>query len=267
MVVKHPCGICQKSVGVKHKAICCDICNRWIHIACNNLDRKTYSKLQESNKNWFCITCVKKEIPVASQSDNELKNIYSGRHITPFKSKDIESFTAKINNRINKNPEEVSKKSLYYDINEFNNLGTAKKTPQFSLMHLNISSLQYHFEELNDLLETSKTKFSVIGITESCLKKGVTPISNINLQNYKIEYTPTESEKGGTLLYISSDLNYKVRNDLKMYKSKELESVFIEIMTKSKEKNIVIGCIYKHPKLSIEEFNNQFLSSVLEKIS
>ena len=71
---------------------------------------------------------------------------------------------------------------------------------QFSLMHLNISSLQYHFEELNDLLETSKTKFSVIGITESRLKKGITPISNINLQNYKIEHTPTESEKGGSLL-------------------------------------------------------------------
>ena len=29
----------------------------------------------------------------------------------------------------------------------------------------------------------------------------------------------------------------------------------------------MIGCIYKHPKLSIEEFNNKFLSSVLEKIS
>ena len=70
MVVKHPCGICQKSVGVKHKAICCDICNRWIHTACNNLDRKTYSKLQESNKNWFCITCIKKEIPFASQIMN-----------------------------------------------------------------------------------------------------------------------------------------------------------------------------------------------------
>ena len=62
-------------------------------------------------------------------------------------------------------------------------------------MHLNISSLQYHFEELNDLLETSKTKFSVIGITESRLKKGVTPISNINLQNYKIEHTPTASKR------------------------------------------------------------------------
>ena len=103
-------------------------------------------------------------------------------------------------------------------------------------MHLNISSLQYHFEELDDLLNTSNTKFNVVGITESRNKKGIAPLSNVNLQNHKIEHTPTESEKGGSLLYISSDLNYKVRNDLQMYKSKELESVFIEIVNKGKKK-------------------------------
>ena len=93
-------------------------------------------------------------------------------------------------------------------MNEFNNLETTKT--QLSLMHLNISSLQYHFEELDDLLNTPKTKFNLVGITESRLKKGISPLSNINLQNYKIEHTLTESEKGGSLLYISSDLNYKV---------------------------------------------------------
>ena len=91
-------------------------------------------------------------------------------------------------------------------------------------------------------------------------------MTNINLQNYKIEHTPTESEKGGSLIYISSDLNYKVRNDLKLYKSKELESIFIEIMNK-KGKNTIIGCVYKHPKLPIEEFNHQYLAPTLEKIS
>ena len=150
-------------------------------------------------------------------------------------------------------------------MNEFNNLETTKT--QLSLMHLNISSLQYHFEELDDLLNTSKTKFNLVGITESRVKKGISPLSNINLQNYKIEHTLTESEKGGSLLYISSDLNYKVWNDLKMYKSKELKSVFIAIMNKGKEKNIIIGCIYKHFKLPIEEFHYQFLSPVLEKVS
>ena len=43
-----------------------------------------------------------------------------------------------------------------------------KKT--FSLMHLNISSLQYHLDELSDLIDKSEAKFSVIGITESRLK-------------------------------------------------------------------------------------------------
>ena len=73
-------------------------------------------------------------------------------------------------------------------------------------MHLNISSLQYHFEEPDDLLNTSKTKFHAVGITESCLKKGISPQSNINLQNYKIKHTPTESKKGGSLYYTSPQI-------------------------------------------------------------
>ena len=37
---------------------------------------------------------------------------------------------------------------------------------------------------------------------------------------------------GGALLYISNHLNYKPRKDLNqnMYKSKELESIFVEIV-------------------------------------
>ena len=65
-------------------------------------------------------------------------------------------------------------------------------------------------------------------------------------------------------LYISSDLNYKVRNDLKIYKAKELESVFVEIINKDK-KNYIIGCIYKHPKMLTHEFNDRVIP-ILEKI-
>ena len=83
----------------------------------------------------------------------------------------METFTTQINNRVADTAEDVSKQSLYYDMKEFNALNITKNKNQFSLMHLNISSLQYHFEELNDLLESSKTKFSIIGITESRLKK------------------------------------------------------------------------------------------------
>ena len=139
-----------------------------------------------------------------------------------------------------------------------------KKT--FSLIHLNISSLQYHLDKLSNRIDKSKTKFSIIGITENRLNKDIAPLKNIKLQNYNFQHTPAESNKGGSLLYISTDISYKTRNDLKMYKSKELESIFIEIINK-KGKNTIVGCIYKHPKLAIDEFNNHFLSPMPEKVS
>ena len=100
-------------------------------------------------------------------------------------------------------------KSLYYVINELidklnESRNAFKKT--FSLMYLNISFLQYHLDELSDLIDKSEAKFSIIGITESRLKKDIAPLNNINLHNYNIQHTPTESKKGGSLMYISADL-------------------------------------------------------------
>ena len=45
-MVKCPCGICQKDVPTKHKAICCDLCNKWTHIDCNSLNKTTYIQIQ-----------------------------------------------------------------------------------------------------------------------------------------------------------------------------------------------------------------------------
>ena len=89
-------------------------------------------------------------------------------------------------------------------MDEFNNLETTKT--QFSLMQLNISSLQHHFEELDDLLNTPKTKFHVVWIAENRLKKGISHLhcqtsifktikSNILQQSVKkvgLCYTPPQ---------------------------------------------------------------------------
>ena len=50
-----------------------------------------------------------------------------------------------------------------------------------------------------------------------------------------------------------------------MYKPKHLESVFTEICNKN-EKNIIIGCIYKHPSMDLHEFNEDYLDPLMEKI-
>ena len=91
-------------------------------------------------------------------------------------------------------------------------------------------------------------------------------ISNINITGYDFEYTYTEKEKGGTLIYVSQDLKYKNRKDLIISKSKELDSTFVEIINKNKKKHDS-GCIYKHPNMSISEFNSDFLVPLLNKIS
>ena len=43
---KFPCGVCSKPVANNHNALCCDSCDKWVHIKCNFFDKKTYPKLQ-----------------------------------------------------------------------------------------------------------------------------------------------------------------------------------------------------------------------------
>ena len=105
---------------------------------------------------------------------------------------------------------------------------------------MNIASLSYHFEELESLLSLLDTKFDIIGITETKLQVNDINRTNINLKNYSFEQTPTESNKGGSLLYISSKYNYKKRTDLNIYKSRDLESTFVELLN-PKAKNTIIG--------------------------
>ena len=62
-----------------------------------------------------------------------------------------------------------------------------------------------------------------------------------------------------------NDIIYKMRNDLKILKSKMLESIFIEIINPNK-KNLIVGCLYQHPCMEVYKFNNDFVSNLSEKL-
>ena len=66
------------------------------------------------------------------------------------------------------------------------------KTNSLKMLHLNISSLQYHFAELHTLLTTSEIQFDIIGISESRLKCIKYYTTNIDLPNYNIEHCGAE---------------------------------------------------------------------------
>ena len=125
-----------------------------------------------------------------------------------------------------------------------------------------------HFDELNALLGLLNLNFSVIGISETRFLKNSPPIFDFDIGGYTAVHTPTESSAGGALLYISNYLYYFPRSDLDdvLYKPKELESVFVEVSFSNKP-NCIVGCIYKHPGMSVNTFTAEFLSPFLQLVS
>ena len=138
-------------------------------------------------------------------------------------------------------------------------------TNNLSFFHLNISYLCFHTEELTTLTSEHDLAFDIIGISEGRLKLNKTPLNSVQIPGSNFEFTPTVCNNGGTALHIKNGLNYKLRNDIQIYKSKQLESTFIEI-TQDKE-NIVVGCIYRHPSMELGEFNSHYRTKLLEKLS
>ena len=160
--------------------------------------------------------------------------------------------------------EEILKKASnrFYTPDEFNTaLKSFNLASQLLCMHLNISSLSYHHLEVYNLPSNLKIKLNIIGISI-----GKQPITNISLPNYVYEHTPNESGKGGTLLYIDKSIKYKLRDDLHIYEKKMIESTLMEILNK-KQKNVIIGFVYNHPKHEVSDFMNNYIMPLLDKLS
>ena len=70
--------------------------------------------------------------------------------------------------------------------------------------------------------------FDVIAISESRIPKDTNLTTLLNLIQLNLNQVEPY------ILYINNKLSYKVRQDLCIYKSSELESTFIEIINKKK---------------------------------
>ena len=217
----------------------------------------------------FCLNCWKENMPFSQFTKQDLDKEKGNFGIFSEEAKQNCVSNKDLMDQLNKldTDDEIDNqakiKCKYISIEDINNLELKNKR---SILHLNISSLPYHIDELKTNLIQCKKPFDIIGITETRIKKGKTPYTDISLNGYNYESTPTESSAGGVLLYLSSDINYKCRNDLNIYKSKELESIFVETLFSNSE-NYIIGCIYKHPNMPISEYNESYLSPLLDKLS
>ena len=132
-------------------------------------------------------------------------------------------------------------------------------------MHLNIPSLSHLHLELYNLISDVKIKPKVTGISESRLQKRKQCITKISLPNSNYVYEHNPTSEVGKLLYLDKCLKYRLRKDLNICHKGMIESTFTEIINKD-EKNMVAGCIYKHPKQTIPYFLDKHLLPLLEKL-
>ena len=89
--------------------------------------------------------------------------------------------------------------------------------------------------------------------------------TNIDILGYNIEHKPAESSAGGSLMYLTQDLCYTVRQDLQFYCPNNLGFIFIGVTFPNKL-ILVLGSINKHPSIKHFKFNNDFMNNLLDKI-
>ena len=138
------------------------------------------------------------------------------------------------------------KDSQYFPPKEFSqNLNNFDKS-SFSMLHLNIRSLQKNFDSLLNLLMMLQFKFKVICITETWGSDNTMNHNLFELPQYKSIHEVSRAGKGGDIaVFLYESLTFNIRHDLSANNA-DIEALCAEIINK-KSKNILINTQYLQP--------------------
>ena len=287
------CPVCSKNLHSYQGRVECTTCSGWVHhgnkLKCSGLTETEFSEhINDVTKPFECDHCVNMKIAQANNSvfvrlpfpveceDNifgappEMKKRKPDvSSMSPSQLKKFVSEMEAIDDQLEKNDEEelltATVNSKYYNLRKFKSLKF--DSSKFALLHVNIASLNKHFEELQETLCRLGHSFDVIGISEYKISDGNPPSNNISLPGYdKFIFEPTKTTHGGTGFYMKNGLDYITRDDMKLNSPDQFEAMFVEIILPDR-KNLVVGCVYRHPSGSIRDFTNDHLEPILHKIS
>ena len=151
----------------------------------------------------------------------------------------------------------------YMNSRQFNNLFSHSSNSNcFSLFHLNIRSFKKHSVDLEEYLSTLNTSFSATGLSETWRDTTSNDLYSIPGYHFISKPRPVGSG-GGVGIFLCDTYEYKKRCDLESMNC-VLESVFVEIVQPNNEKNVILGCLYKHLTFRLKSLMMKLNKSLLK---
>ena len=262
---KTKCNLCTKKVNENAPFVYCTCCSKFYHKRCS--DTKTC--VFPLSKDWRCNKCSINSLPFSSITDDglllNLQGISgdSAEFVSNLPSFSIQSLLDQLPGQ-NFNTDDFLSESIeskYYSPAQFISQKFSKNS--FTIAHLNIASLQGHIDELRTLLTILDHPFDILCITETRLHDR-DPLVNIQIPGYNFVHKETTTQCGGVGIFIKTGIEYEELN-LTSSQHNVFESIFIEIKN-DKKKNVVIGCIYRHPR-PVADFLDSYFEEMLEKVA
>ena len=150
----------------------------------------------------------------------------------------------------------------YFTCYEFFNHDT---TNYINIIHSNVNGFLCHADNINEFINHStNTVFDAICLTETSLKSDVAIPDSALPEGYSPYSTGTLSAKGGATIFVKNTHSITEREDLNI-QTKEYESIWVEI--NNKKKNIVIGCVYRHPHYKNLPDFSEYMSNAFSKLN
>ena len=247
---------------------------------CLSLSPDDHEYMRANTSTWYCMLCVTQIFPLNTIEDDdiflcELNGIdiddytidsLSCRLFNPFQLNDKDYYTplSQIDPDVNFYNNVNSHLGLscnYYLENTFYELVKSQmhnSTTEngFSLCHLNIRSLRANLSAFELTLHNLRFHFTAIGISETWLNDHNCDLYDIAGYNL-IEVHRHTKKGGGVGIFLDNNIPYQIRSNLCLTDDVS-ECVFIEIDKEifKRDKNIIIGVIYRPPNSDLDAFNS-----------
>ena len=160
----------------------------------------------------------------------------------------------------------------YISQNDVPNLMNNGDPTSISVFHANVISLDKNLNKVEEVFSDCKTYPSIIAISETGLDDDDNS-EQVAIDGYhKPERADSLTNKGGVGVYVTEQLDYVIRDDLKL-KVEHCEDIWLEVKPtvkpsprNNKNDSFVIGVIYRHPDHAYRSFSYR-LGQNIEKLN